>query len=102
MKPETKFRIRTYLYYLLVEPFTEKVNFPNTRTLSWIILLLGFFLKITPLFFLGIISGVFSYLYWEYKSGKYIYWYRNRKFKEQREALKKIREEKKNGDINEG
>jgi len=39
--------------------------------------------------------GVISHMIREFKSGKYIYWYRQRKFREQREALKKVREERK-------
>ena len=94
---ETRFKLKTYLYYLAVEPFTERFNFPNTRTVSWGIVIVGALFRIDLLLFVGLVGGLCSHLYWEYKSGRYLSWYRNRKFKEQREALKKVREERKNG-----
>lgn len=94
--PEKRFKLKTFIYYLLVEPWTEKITMPNTRTAAWIVIFLGLFLKIKLLLLLGLTSGLLSYLFYEYKNGKYIYWYRNRKFKDQKAALKKVREEKRN------
>ena len=95
MEPKTKFKLRTYFYYLLVEPWTEKVTLPNLRTVVWIIIIVSAFLRITLLLLASVVVGAIIHLIQEYKSGKHIYWYRQRKFKEQREALKKVREEKK-------
>ena len=96
MKPETKFKFKVYLTYLFIEPWSEKFSLPNLRTTIWILILVAFFLKLELLLFLFIIIGTGVYLVREFKSGKFIYWYRKRKYSERRKALKKIKEEKKN------
>lgn len=95
MKPEYKFRMKTYLYYLIVEPWTTKFHLPNLRTLTWIFIVISFLLKKPILLFISIGLGVVLHAVNEYKSGKHIYWYKQRKYKERDEALKKIREERK-------
>lgn len=95
MKPEIKFKLKTYIYYLFVEPWTEKVSLPNFRTISLILLYFSLFYKLKILLLISIVALVIFHAINEYKSGKYIYWYRQRKYGAQREALKKIREEKK-------
>ncbi len=95
MKPETKFKLKVYLYYLVVEPWTEKVALPNMRTVIWILIILAFIYKLDYLFFPLIIIGAVLYLAHEFKSGRFIYWYRQRKYSEQRKALKEIRQKKK-------
>jgi len=79
-----------------VEPWTEKVSLPNFRSVFWILILISLFFRLGTLLLVSIILGLISHLVYEFKSGKFIYWYRQRKFKEQREALKKIKEERKN------
>ena len=96
MDSKTKFKVKTFLYYLVVEPWTEKVSLPNFRSVFWILILISLFLRLGTLLLVSIILGLISHLVYEFKSGKFIYWYRQRKFKEQREALKKIKEERKN------
>jgi len=93
---KTKFKVKTFLYYLVVEPWTEKVSLPNFRSVFWILILISLFFRLGTLLLVSIILGLISHLVYEFKSGKFIYWYRQRKFKEQREALKKIKEERKN------
>ncbi len=97
MKPDTKFKLKTYIHYLLVEPWTDKVSLPNFRTIVLIILCFSLIYKWRELLLISVISLVFLHMINEYRSGKFIYWYRQRKYKEQREALKKIKEERRNG-----
>jgi len=97
MKPETKFKLRTYIYYLLVEPWTEKVSLPNFRTIALVLLCFSLFYRLRVLLLISVISLIVFHMVNEYKSGKYIYWYRQRKYGEQREALRKIKEERRNG-----
>ncbi len=97
MKPETKFRLKIYLYYLIIEPWTENISLPNARTIIWISIIIAFLFKIEVLLFSFIILGLIFHLIHEFESGKFIYWYRQKKYKKQRDALKKVREEKKNG-----
>jgi len=95
MDHSRKFKIKTFLYYLIIEPWTEKVSLPNLRTLSWILILIALFFRLGVLLLVSISIGIIAHLIQEFRSGKYIYWYRQRKFREQREALKKVREERK-------
>ncbi len=95
MKPETKFKFKVYLIYLFLEPWTEKFSLPNIRTTIWILIIIAFSLKLRIFLLPLIIIGVILYLIREFKSGKFIYWYKQRKYKEQRKALKEVRENKK-------
>ena len=96
MESKTKFKIKTFLYYLAVEPWTEKMPLPNFRSVFWILILIALFFRLGTLLLISIILGLVSHLVYEFRSGKFIYWYRQRKFREQKEALKKIKEEKEN------
>lgn len=96
MEPQYKFKLKTYIYYLFIEPWTDKISFPNFRTLAWVFILIAVFFRLRELLIISIVFGVLVYLIQEFKSGRHIYWYRQRKFKEQREALKKVREERRN------
>ncbi len=96
MKPETKFKLKVYLYYLIMEPWTEDISLPNTRTIIWVLIFIAFFTKSEILLFLFIIIGLIFYLMHEFKRGKFIYWYRQRMYKNKGDALKKVREERKN------
>ncbi len=97
MKPETKFKLKAYLYYLIMEPWTDNISLPNTRTVFWVLTLVAIFFKSEILLLLSVIGGLIFYLLHEFKSGKFIYWYRQKKYKKQRDALKKVKEERKNG-----
>lgn len=88
MEEGTKFRIRTFLYYLVVEPFTEKVSLPNFSSIIWILILISVILKIPILLFISIIAGVIFYGIKEYKSGKFIYWYKMKKYKKYKKDKK--------------
>ena len=96
MRPETKFKLKTYIYYLVMEPWTENVSLPNLRTIIWVLITIALIFRWRILFFILIPIGVILYLMNEYKSGRFIYWYRQRKYGEQRKALKEVRENKKN------
>ena len=96
MEPKTKFKIKTFFYYLVVEPWTEKISLPNFRSVSWVLIFIAVFFRFRYLLLISIILGLTFHLISEFRSGKFIYWYRQRKFGEQREALKKIKEERKN------
>ena len=97
MNPNTKFKLKTYIYYLIVEPWTDKVSLPNFRTISLILLCISLFYRLGGLLLFSVIALIIFHMINEYRSGKFIYWYRNRKFKEQREALRKVKEERRNG-----
>lgn len=104
MDEEKAFRLKTYLKYLVVSPFTEKYNFPNPRTSLWIAIFLSLLFRWNSALVIFLIMQAILYLYHEYKSGIAIYWYRRRKFKESRDALKKVRDERKmkTKDLNKG
>ena len=90
-----KFKLKTFLIYILLEPWTTKVSIPNLRTLPWIFIIISLILEKPLLLWISIIFGILIHGIYEYKSGKFIYWYRQRKFRERNEALKKLREERK-------
>ena len=95
MDPKNKFKLKTFLYYLVLEPWTEQVTLPNFRTLNTIFLCISLFLRWKIGVLIGIILLVALQLVDEYKKGDYINWYRFRKYGNFKEALKKVREEKK-------
>lgn len=97
METKKKFKFKVFLYYLLIEPWTERFSIPNLRTLAWAFIILSVFLKSIFLLIISVAVGIISHLVYEFKSGKFIYWYRNRKFKEQRDSLRKKKEEGRNG-----
>jgi len=94
MNLQFKFKLKTYLYYLVFEPWTSKLSLPNFRTMAWILIVVALVFRSKSLLIISIIVGVIFYLVHEFKSGKYMYWYRQQKYKEQKDALRKIREEK--------
>lgn len=89
------FKIKVYLYYLVVEPWTSQVRIPNLRSLSWVFIFIAFLFRNFIIEMSFATLGVLLYLIYEFKEGKYLYWYRSRKYKEHREALKKVREHRK-------
>ncbi len=89
------FKLKTFLIYILIEPWTTKFSIPNLRTLSWIFIIISLILEKPLWLWISIIFGILIHGIYEYKSGKFIYWYRQRKFRERNEALKKVREKRK-------
>lgn len=98
MNEEKKFRLKAFVKYLFIEPWTESISLPNFRTLNTVFLLFALLYRWEIGIFISIILLVILQLINEYKQGRYIYWYRSRKYKDYQEAIKKVREEKKNMD----
>ncbi len=95
MNGEKAFRLKTYLKYLVLSPFTEQVSIPNPRTTLWIVIFLSLLFRWGSSLIIFLMMQAILYLFYEYKSGKAIYWLRQRKYKESRDALKKVRQERK-------
>jgi hypothetical protein len=91
MKNETKFKIKTFLQYLIFEPLNSKNSLPNFKTISWIMIFVSVLLKNIYLQISFVIIGFLIYLITEYKSGNYIGWYRMKKYKNFKEAIKNKR-----------
>lgn len=89
MDDTLKFKLRAFVYYLVVEPWIEKVVQPSLRTASWILIFSGWLFHLAYLFFGGILALAISYIIKEYKSGKFIYWYRQRLYKKTKDEKKK-------------
>lgn len=92
MKPETKFKIKTYLYYLVIEPWVTKISLPNFQTVSMFLLFFSILYRAQPWMFIFFTSTVLLYFINEFKSGKYVYWYRQRQFKRAKKLIKKNKE----------
>jgi len=88
MDETLRFKLKTFIYYLLVEPWTEKIVAPSLKVAAWILIFAGWLFRFSWIFFIGIAALVVAYVIKEYKSGKFIYWYRQRLYR-------KIKEEKK-------
>jgi hypothetical protein len=95
MNEEKKFRLRAFVKYLFIEPWTESISLPNFRTLNTVFLCFALLYRWKVGILISIILLVLLQLINEYKQGKYIYWYRSRKYKDYQEALKKVRDERK-------
>jgi hypothetical protein len=100
MEPRNKFRLKTFLYYILLEPWTEKLTLPNFRTLNTVLLCISLLYKWRVGILISIGLLVVLQLIDEWKKGDYIYWYRNRKgYGNYKEIIKKVKEEKKQNEI---
>lgn len=95
MKPETKFKLKTFAMAQLVEPWTDSFSLPNARTVFLALGITSLILKNKTLCILSAIGFLIFYEIDYYKSGKYIAWYRQRKMSSWNEAKKKLRQEKK-------
>ncbi|MFA6073968.1 MAG: hypothetical protein WC758_07675 [Candidatus Woesearchaeota archaeon] len=95
MKPETIFKLKTFLLAQLVEPWTDSFSLPNARTIFLILGAIALLLKNKTLCIISAIGFLIFYEIDYYKSGKYIAWYRQRKMSSWNEAKKKIKQEKK-------
>ena len=80
LEPKEKFKLKTYIKYLLVEPWVNPFR-PNLRTVVWILIFVSLFFRWNVVLLISLIVGVILYLKSEYKSGKYIYWLRQRDYK---------------------
>ncbi|CAK0756769.1 hypothetical protein CCP1ISM_60023 [Azospirillaceae bacterium] len=100
-KGRFRFKLKVFLIWLFLNPWTEKITLPNLSTIIWILIGVFFILKKEILLLISIIVGIIFYGIKEWKSGKFIYWYNQRRYKKRNEALKKVREEKKQRFINE-
>lgn len=102
MDPENKFRLKVFLKYLFIEPWTEKVTLPNFRTLSMVFLCISLFYKWRVWILISIILLILFQLIDEYKKGDYLRWYRIRKgYGNYKEAIREAKKEKLNGEENE-
>ncbi len=97
MEEKEKFKLKVYLKYLILSPWKESVSIPNFSTITWVLIIISLLLKSKALLFVSVCLGVIFYLIKEYKSGIAMHWYRMRSYKEQKEALKKVRAQRKNG-----
>lgn len=82
-----KFRIKAFITYLFIEPWTSKVSLPNLRSISWGLIFASLFFRNRVLTISLMILGLVIYLFYEYQTGRYIYWYRMRMYKNKK-ALK--------------
>lgn len=94
MNPTTKHHLKVFFKYLFLEPFTEKVSLPNIRTIFWILSIVFLLTGIYSLLLISLFIGLILHAVREYKSGKHMQWYRNRNYPEFKEAMRKIRERK--------
>jgi len=94
MKEETKFKVKAFLSYILVAPLTSKFYIFNLSYISWFLIFLSLLFTSKIVRIILVIIAVILYLIKEYNDGNYIYWYRNKKYPEYKEALKKVREQK--------
>ena len=84
------FRIKIFLQFLILEPWTEKISLPNFRTINWVMILLSFIvLKSYILTIIFLILGVALYIWKDWKSGDYMHWYRKRNYPAWKEVKKK-------------
>ena len=81
MNDRTLFKLRTFLYYLVIEPWTEKVSLPNLRSVVWVLIIVSSIFRMKYLLLISLFLGVLLHLFYEYRSGKFIYWYRKYKRK---------------------
>jgi hypothetical protein len=94
-KPEFKDRIKTFISYLFYIPLTDKISIPNYRTFLWIFLLVSVIFRNTIITIVLLILLLIIYVIDEFKSKRYIDWYRSNKYRTQREALRKVRQNRK-------
>lgn len=95
MENKTKFKLITFFKYILIEPWVTKFSLPNFKTIIWGFIFFSLLLRRMWLIWTSVSIGIIYWLFSEYKSGKFIYWYRERKMKSYRDAKKRVREEKK-------
>ena len=111
MDSKNRFEFKAFLTYLVVEPMTDKFKLPNIRTILWGLIFFFLIFDIsthnnifTPFLFGSLVLQLILYAIHEYRSGKYLQWYRERKYgeeyKKSKEALREIRRKKKDKETN--
>jgi len=81
MEEKQKFRIKTYLKFLVISPWTEKITLPNFTTLTWVFIVVSIIIKSRLILIISVCLGIFINLVREYKSGVHIHWLRKRRWK---------------------
>ena len=95
-KEKFKFKFKVFLIYLFLEPWTERITLPNFSTIIWGMIIVSLIIRKEIFLWISVGIGIIFYTIKEWKSGKFIYWYHQRRYRKRNEALKKVREEKKN------
>lgn len=94
-----KFKLKTYLKFLIIEPWVTKFQMPNLRTINFIVLFLSAFFRWRIALFITIFLAIIFHMIGELKSGTPINWYRNYHYKKLREnGEKEIKEEAENSE----
>ena len=86
MNDKFKFKLKVYLKYLILEPWTRKAKIPNLKTISWAFILTALLFRNFPLLLYSILLGIGIHLYTEWKSGSAMHWYRNNYYKKIRKG----------------
>lgn len=84
MNGKEKFKIKTYLKYLAISPWTEKVSLPNLRTLAWISIIISLIFKLKWVLFISVGVAIVQYFWNEYNRGYYIHWEKARRYERYR------------------
>jgi hypothetical protein len=95
MKERTKlflFKIREYFKYILIEPWVTNFTFPNIKSLSMVFIFISLFSRNFILIWISFFTALIIHMANEFKTGRFIYLNRQRKFKEKYDALKKVRQ----------
>jgi len=100
-KEKFKFKLKTFLIYTILWPWTERMAIPNLSTVSLIALFISLLIRNFTFVWISFGAWIIFYGIKEWKSGEFIYWYRQMKYRKRNETLKKAREEKRKRFINE-
>ena len=85
---EFKFKLKTYLKYLVLEPIFGKFEMPNLRTINFILMFFSLLLRWRLGLLITIPLAIIFHMIREWKSGKAINWYRNYYYKKLRQNEK--------------
>jgi len=80
-----KFKLKTYLKYLVLEPVFGRFELPNFRTINWAVMIFSLIIRWRLGLLITIPLAFIFYMLGEWKSGKAINWYRNYHYKRLRE-----------------
>lgn len=84
-----KFKLKTYIKYLFIEPWVSQFQMPNLRTVNWVLIILGLWFRWKIVILITIPLAILFHMYGEWKSGAHINWYRNYHYKKLRENEEK-------------
>jgi len=101
MQPQTKFMLKAWITFLIFEPWYTKVRFQlsTLKVLNFVGLIISILIfKSIKLFILFMVTWILIHCYSEWKSKRFIFWYRmrNKKLRKWRETMSLIRKEKRN------